>query len=185
MECVKQYHVAIKIYIRSLYLNPNSKPAGNFDDAKPSGFYMISMKHRLMLPLLLFCLITSLVCNADTFTVTTNADSGPGSLREAMQLAIDNGNSTIDYILFNIPDVSRAGRIIKLDSRLPDLSSNLVVDGTSQPGAAFGISVAKIQIERNGYDPNPWAFIGNNISDKAIDFARKQNINHQCRWMCD
>ncbi len=40
---------------------------------------------------------------AETFIVTSNADSGPGSLREAITLANLNGKTEIDLIHFNIP----------------------------------------------------------------------------------
>ena len=38
---------------------------------------------------------------ADTFTVTSNADSGPGTLREAITMANANGTAVADVINFN------------------------------------------------------------------------------------
>ncbi|OJY87481.1 MAG: hypothetical protein BGP13_24625 [Sphingobacteriales bacterium 40-81] len=126
------------------------------------------MKFHPKLSIILIILLLSLFCKADTFTVTTNADSGPGSLREAILDAAANGSSTTDYIVFNIADVTRAGRTILLNTALPDLSSDLIIDGTSQPGAAFGISDAKIQIEMIGYDPIYRGLGGDNLSDISI-----------------
>ena len=80
------------------------------------------------------------------FTVTSNADSGPGTLRDAILQAAANGTATQDIIQFNLPDLSVAGRTIALQSQLPDLTSNLIIDGTTQPGAKFGVSDAKVKI---------------------------------------
>lgn len=96
---------------------------------------------------LLFCFI---LWGANAFpavlVVTSNADSGPGTFREALTLAAANGRSPIDSIRFNLPDLSEAGRTITLLSELPDLSSNLIIDGASQPGVVFGISCAKVAL---------------------------------------
>ncbi|HEY9195238.1 MAG TPA: hypothetical protein VIM77_03205, partial [Mucilaginibacter sp.] len=66
------------------------------------------------------------------FTVTSNADSGPGTLREALTLASANGSAEKDYIYFNLPDLSEAGRTISVLTQLPDVSSSLAIDGTTQ-----------------------------------------------------
>jgi gliding motility-associated-like protein len=95
---------------------------------------------------LLFFLLTiiSLKALPAIFVVTNNADAGSGTLREALTLAAANGSATTDYINFNFPDLSEAGRTIKLLSQLPDVSSNLIIDGSTQPGAKFGVSDAKV-----------------------------------------
>lgn len=100
----------------------------------------------MKLLLTLFLLAWVLPALADTFIVTTNADSGPGSLRDAITRANANGTATPDLITFNIADQSRTGRTITLASALPDLTSNLTIDGTTQPGAPFGVSAARIII---------------------------------------
>jgi len=94
----------------------------------------------LCLFLLLFCLRGF----SAVFVVTSNADSGPGTLRDALMQAAANGITEKDYIDFNIPDVSEAGRTITLITQLPNVSSNLVIDGTTQNGAVFGASNAKV-----------------------------------------
>ncbi|HTD40787.1 MAG TPA: hypothetical protein VK671_09220, partial [Mucilaginibacter sp.] len=78
--------------------------------------------------------------------MTSNADSGPGTLRDAILQAAANGTATQDIIQFNLPDLSVSGRTIALQSQLPDLTSNLIIDGTTQPGAKFGVSDAKVKI---------------------------------------
>lgn len=70
--------------------------------------------------------------DAATFTVTTTADVGAGSLRQAILSA--NATSTPDTIAFNIP---QAGVVtIALQSALPALSQPLVIDGLSQSGGS-------------------------------------------------
>lgn len=97
---------------------------------------------RLTLTLLLLtCTFSAL---ATTFTVTTNADSGPGSLRDAITQAAANGAT--NTITFAIADQSRAGRTITLQSALPNLPSNLTIDGTTEGTTPFGISNAQIII---------------------------------------
>ena len=102
------------------------------------------MTPKLILLLVISCTLSSV--RAGNFVVTSNADSGPGTLREALQMAAANGSAATDSIKFNLPDLSRASRTITLDSTLPALSSNLIIDGTTQPGTAFGISGAKVEI---------------------------------------
>jgi len=101
----------------------------------------------------LFIVLLTLFCRqaiAAVFVVTSNADSGPGTLREALTKAAANGSAEKDYVNFNLPDVSEAGRTITVFGSLPNISSDLVIDGTTQPGSKFGISDAKIIIESGG-----------------------------------
>ncbi len=83
---------------------------------------------------------------ADTFVVTSNLDSGAGSLREAITKAQNNGTAQTDSIYFNLPDVTEGGRTIIITSELPVLSSNLYIDASTQPGLKLGISDAKITL---------------------------------------
>ncbi len=99
------------------------------------------------------------------FVVTSNADSGPGTLREALTLAAANGSTVKDYINFNLPDTSRTGRTIVLTTKLPDVSSNLVIDGSTQIGSAFGVSNAKILLLFNA--PAQDDFAGLSIINKS------------------
>lgn len=71
---------------------------------------------------------------ASTFTVTTTADSGAGSLRAAILNANGNGNGTIDTITFNIPGAGV--HTIKPLTELPHITTPTIIDGYSQPGAS-------------------------------------------------
>ena len=88
---------------------------------------------------------------ANTFIVTSNADSGSGTLREAITLANANGTAVTDYIHFNLAEKVFNLRIINISSQLPDLSSNIVIDGTTQPGAFYGSTDAKICVKMDLY----------------------------------
>ncbi|MEO3404102.1 gliding motility-associated C-terminal domain-containing protein [Mucilaginibacter sp. CAU 1740] len=105
---------------------------------------MTGRRILLFITVLLFISFKSL---AAVFTVTSNADSGPGTLREALTLAAANGSATKDYINFNLPDVSEAGRTIILFTQLPDVTGNVIIDGTTQPGTKLGVSDAKVIIK--------------------------------------
>ena len=82
--------------------------------------------------LLLWLVSTSLVTSssAAVFTVTTDADSGAGSLRQAILDA--NANPGADAIHFNIA----GGGPIVPTSELPDVTDAVTIDGTTQPGFA-------------------------------------------------
>jgi hypothetical protein len=64
-----------------------------------------------------------------TYTVTTNANTGAGSLRDAVNNA--NLNPGADTIAFNLPIGSRT---ITLTTTLPALSGPTTIDGTTNPG---------------------------------------------------
>lgn len=100
------------------------------------------MRNCFLLFLLLLSTIT--YSQAGTIVVTTNSDSGPGSLREAITIAAANGTASVDSIVFNIADTSRAARTITLGDQLPDLSSNLIIDASTQEGSKIGKSDARI-----------------------------------------
>ena len=102
---------------------------------------------------LLFAFMLSLSAFADTFIVTSNADSGQGTLREAITMANANGTGTIDYIHFNIAELTFNARIINLVTELPDISSNIIIDGSTQPGESYAITDAKICIKKEDYAP--------------------------------
>jgi hypothetical protein len=69
---------------------------------------------------------------ATTFTVTTTADSGPGSLRQAILDA--NALAGTDTIAFNI--AGSGPHTIVPASPLPTITSPVVIDGYTQPGAS-------------------------------------------------
>jgi len=98
---------------------------------------------KRLIPLFLIQLL-SFGAIAATFVVTSNADSGPATLYQALLDAKANGTATKDFIIFNIPDQSETGRTINV--ALNKITSNLVIDGTTQPGNKFGVSDAKIKV---------------------------------------
>jgi gliding motility-associated-like protein len=102
---------------------------------------------------LFFVFLVFLILYQKTYSnqivVTSNADSGPGTFRDALVRANNNGTAAIDTITFSLPDLSEPGRTITLFNALPKLTSRLVIDGSTQPGAFFGISGAKIKIQFN------------------------------------
>ena len=68
------------------------------------------------------------------FQVTTTADSGPGSLRQAILDAENTMGAGLDTIEFAIPGAST--QTISPVSPLPALTTSILVDGLSQPGYA-------------------------------------------------
>jgi gliding motility-associated-like protein len=111
-----------------------------------SGCILNSTKYLLLLLSIFLCPKAS---SAEVFIVNNNADAGKGSLKEAISLAAANGSSEHDYIYFDLPDLSDDGRTIVLLSPLPQLTSNLTIDASSQKGAVFGISTSRIQLITN------------------------------------
>ncbi|MBN2729510.1 MAG: right-handed parallel beta-helix repeat-containing protein [Bacteroidales bacterium] len=81
-------------------------------------------------------LLLSVFCRANTFVVSTTADSGPGSLRSAIDSA--NANSGADTIAFNLNtgdpnfNVSQGTWVISLFSSLPYPNGELFINGSSQ-----------------------------------------------------
>ncbi|HYV92099.1 MAG TPA: hypothetical protein VE978_09965, partial [Chitinophagales bacterium] len=102
------------------------------------------MKLKLLIAFAM-CFLFRLNAKANVYLVTSNADGGPGTLRQAITDA--NNNAGSDSIQFDLADSSVAGRTIILDSILPSLIGNVTVDGASQlHGNQFGVSYAKIEV---------------------------------------
>lgn len=66
-------------------------------------------------------------------TVTSNANSGTGTLREAIGQA--NASPGLNLIQFDIPGT--CPRLITLAAPLPDLTEDVIINGFSQPGSAW------------------------------------------------
>lgn len=108
-------------------------------------------------PILITIVLLLLCCKptlADTFIVTSNADNGPGTLRDAIEKANANGTAVTDLIHFNIPEPVYNLRIIELITELPAISSNTIIDGSTQPGAAYGTTDARICLRKTTYAPS-------------------------------
>ena len=100
-----------------------------------------SLPRRIAL-LALSLLVCATTAHAALLTVTTTADSGPGSLRQAILDA--NAASGADNIAFAIPAASDGGCeaasgvcTITPTSSLPGITDALVIDGYTQPGASI------------------------------------------------
>ena len=117
------------------------------------------MRPRLLSSFLLFHFLVVQKVYADTFIVTSNADSGPGSFREAITNANANGSTLYDTISFDMPGTTEAARTIDLQTELPPLSSRIVVDGSTQAGATLGISTAKVILFLNHYTSVPFTYL--------------------------
>jgi len=114
------------------------------------------MKSKLIIALSFLLAIST--AKADTFIVTSNANAGVGSLREAITMANANGTAVMDFIQFNIPDQSEAGRTINLQAELPTLTSKITIDGTTQPGIKLGISNARITLLLDHFTSLPFTY---------------------------
>jgi IPT/TIG domain/S-layer homology domain len=88
--------------------------------------------------ILAFGILAAPLAGAATFTVTTTADSGPGSLRQAILDA--NANAGLDTIAFNVTGAGCAGTptvcTIAPASNLPVITSPVFIDGYTQPGSS-------------------------------------------------
>ncbi|SMC73386.1 gliding motility-associated C-terminal domain-containing protein [Pedobacter nyackensis] len=107
-----------------------------------------------------FLFLACFTTQADVFVVTSNADSGPGTLREALTLAAANGTLVYDNINFDLPGDTETDRTILLQSELPLVSSHVIIDGTTQPGPDLGNGEAKVMIKANRlvYQSSSYAF---------------------------
>lgn len=83
----------------------------------------------------LFCICAFGHVYAATFTVTTTADSGPGSLRQAILDSNANGINDSDTIAFNIPGAGP--HVIAPTTALPGINTrDITIDGYTQPGSS-------------------------------------------------
>ncbi len=100
----------------------------------------------LLITISCFCILTP--AKAATFIVTSKADSGPGTLRDAITKANSNGTAAKDYIYFNLPGTQAADVTITILSDLPGLTSNIAVDASTQAGPLLGASGARVYLYR-------------------------------------
>ncbi|MBE0645900.1 MAG: hypothetical protein IH600_17600 [Bacteroidetes bacterium] len=96
---------------------------------------------RFLLLFLFFMSVTSIA--ASPLVVTSNADSGPGTLRAALHHAKDG-----DHIVFALPSGSE---IITIESELYIRGKSLIIDGSNkEPGSGFNVT---IQVQDPGRSP--------------------------------
>jgi hypothetical protein len=77
-------------------------------------------------------LVAQGVVASETFTVLNTNDDGPGSFRQAIEIA--NASKGPDIIAFDIPGAGP--HTIALIRPLPEITEPVTIDGYSQPGAA-------------------------------------------------
>jgi hypothetical protein len=132
---------------------------------------MVHSLHHSVLAVALSLLAKSLT--AANFPVTNTADSGPGSLRQAILAA--NANTGIDTISFAIPGAGV--HTIHPASDLPAITDTVVLDGTTQPGfsgtplieltgnggSSVGLSYSANQSVLTGLAINGW-YVGVTLS---------------------
>jgi hypothetical protein len=113
--------------------------------------------------LTLGCLMTSaLSAQAADFSVTSIADTGTGTLREALTLA--NATADTDSISFAIPEEQATGGVFVISptTALPIITSPVAIRGYSQPGtrsnslAAGTNAVIRIQLTGPTAIPTPF-----------------------------
>jgi hypothetical protein len=85
-----------------------------------------------MKKLLALALLSTAPLRAATFTVTTTADSGAGSLRQAILDA--NANPGADVIAFDIPGAGV--HTLTPATNLPSILDAVLIDGYTQPGSS-------------------------------------------------
>ncbi|PWV56208.1 gliding motility-associated C-terminal domain-containing protein [Chitinophaga sp. S165] len=100
----------------------------------------------LLITISCFCILTP--AKAATFIVISKADSGPGTLRDAITKANSNGTAAKDYIYFNLPGTTAADVTITLLSDLPGLTSNIALDASTQPSNQLSPNGARVYVYR-------------------------------------
>jgi hypothetical protein len=94
----------------------------------------IFVQRLLIVLALILVVIPGKFVSAATYTVTTTADSGPGSLRQAILDA--NANPGADTITFAI-GATGSQQTIQPASALPIITDPVTIDGWSQGGAGY------------------------------------------------
>ena len=90
------------------------------------------------LALAALCLAAASLATANTYTVTTTADTGAGSLRQAITDA--NANPGADTIAFSI--VGSGVHTIQPQSALPTITGPVTIDGYTQSGSSANTNPA-------------------------------------------
>jgi uncharacterized repeat protein (TIGR01451 family) len=102
---------------------------------------------------------------AATFTVTTTADSGPGSLRQAITAV--NSAGAGNTIAFAIP--GPGPHVIAPTTALPSLASDgTTIDGCTQPEADCDARPLKLQVQLHGQALAPYVTIGSTIRGLSL-----------------
>ncbi|HTW82820.1 MAG TPA: right-handed parallel beta-helix repeat-containing protein [Candidatus Sulfotelmatobacter sp.] len=103
-------------------------------------------------------------------TVTTLSDSGPGSLRAAIQSANTLPAGTSASITFAVNGT------ITLASGLPPISAKVIIDGTTAPTYAGGAPVVELDANRNGGLVFAAGSAGSRLLGLAVDDASGNGV---------
>ena len=126
--------------------------------------------------LLVAALLSAAAVTANTYTVTTTADSGAGSLRQAILDA--NANPGADTIAFNI--VGSGVQTIAPASSLDPITDAVTIDGYTQPGSSANThavgegldTVLKIEIDGESAPGNGLLVSAPNVTIRGIAINR-------------
>jgi hypothetical protein len=110
---------------------------------------------------------------AATFTVTTTANEGPGSIRDAFNKVNSN---LVDFIFFSIPPFDGTAKVILITNALPAITNRVSIDGYSQDDASLNTStngnnaVLRIELRSTNHLPGLVIAGGNSsVSGLALD----------------
>jgi uncharacterized repeat protein (TIGR01451 family) len=99
---------------------------------------------------------------AATYVVTNNADSGAGSLRDAMEQSELNPGA--DIITFNLPSGQTE---IQPSSPLPEIYGDLQINANTQPGYT-GVPIVEVNGVNAGAGVDGFRLFGSNISIRGL-----------------
>lgn len=102
-----------------------------------------------------------------TFVVTSAADSGSGTLRQA--IGFSNASPGLDVISFNISGGGE--QTISLNSALPQLNDPVIIDGSTQPGFS-GKPLIEINGAGAGVGVNGLVLVGGNSIVRGLVINR-------------
>lgn len=114
----------------------------------------------------------------ETFVVTSPEDSGPGTLRQAIDSANAAFSSGVNRIHFNLPGTGT--RVIRPKAPLPPITQATLVDGTTQTGSVLDRSgktllhVLPVQIDGRevGAGVDGLVIKGDNITLRGLGLVR-------------
>lgn len=118
----------------------------------------------LVFGLMLFLPVLATMAQS-TFVVTTTADSGEGSLREAINKA--NADVARDVVQFNIP--GEGPHEIILQTSLPNILEPVVIDATTQP--TYSVGFPTVVLAGNGVEMTGFSLVGNSSGSKISGFV--------------
>jgi uncharacterized repeat protein (TIGR01451 family) len=109
---------------------------------------------------------TTVVGVGRTIEVTTTADSGPGSLRQAINESNSDAGDT-DHIVFNIG--AGGPQTITLLSPLPFITQPVTIDGVTQPGF---VNAPIVELNGNGLAANGLTIATSNATVRGLVINR-------------